>query len=101
MTSLTLSIDERLLHAARLRAVREGTSVNEICRRALQAYAQPAGQSQAARYLQLLSEIDAGAAPADGMPPASASQREAEYARVLAQRHPTLMRPRKKAGQPG
>ena len=41
MANLTLSMDDELLQAARVRAVREGTSVNEICRKAIEAYARP------------------------------------------------------------
>ena len=36
MANITLSIDDSLLHAARVRAVEEGTSVNEVCRRAME-----------------------------------------------------------------
>lgn len=39
MANLTLSIDDDLLQAARVRAVGEGTSVNEICRKAIENYA--------------------------------------------------------------
>lgn len=39
MANLTLSVDDELLRAARVRAVSEGTSVNEICRKAIEAYA--------------------------------------------------------------
>lgn len=41
MANLTLSVDDDLLQAARVRAVSEGTSVNEICRKAIEAYARP------------------------------------------------------------
>lgn len=41
MANLTLSVDDELLRAARVRAVSEGTSVNEICRKAIEAYARP------------------------------------------------------------
>ena len=41
MANLTLSVDDELLRAARVRAVNEGTSVNEICRKAIEAYARP------------------------------------------------------------
>ena len=39
MANLTLSIDDELLRAARTRAAVEGTSVNEICRKAIESYA--------------------------------------------------------------
>jgi hypothetical protein len=41
MANLTLSVDDELLRAARVRAVSEGTSINEICRKAIEAYARP------------------------------------------------------------
>jgi hypothetical protein len=44
MANLTIAIDDELLRAARIKAVAEGTSVNEICRRAIERYAGvPAG----------------------------------------------------------
>lgn len=42
MANLTVTIDDDLLRAARVRAVQHGTSVNEVCR---QAIAEFAGQS--------------------------------------------------------
>ena len=39
MSNLTITIDDDLLHAARIRAVQQGTSVNEVCRRAIAAFA--------------------------------------------------------------
>ena len=36
MANVTLSIDDSLLQASRVRAIKEGTSVNEICRRAIE-----------------------------------------------------------------
>jgi hypothetical protein len=44
-TSLTLSVDEVVLRQARMRALREGSSVNDKVRDFLAAYAQ-GGQSQ-------------------------------------------------------
>lgn len=39
MANLTIAIEDELLRAARIKAVAEGTSVNEICRRAIERYA--------------------------------------------------------------
>lgn len=39
MTNLTLSLDDELLRAARVKAAQQGTSVNEICRRAIAEFA--------------------------------------------------------------
>lgn len=38
MSSLTLAIDDQLLREARIKAVQDGTSVNEICRQAIEQY---------------------------------------------------------------
>jgi len=36
MANLTLAIDDKLLREARIKALEQGTSVNEICRRAIE-----------------------------------------------------------------
>lgn len=41
MPNLTLVIDEDLLRAARIKALQQGTSVNEICRNAIARFAAP------------------------------------------------------------
>ena len=38
MSNLTLAIDDELLRDARIKALQNGTSVNEICRRAIEQY---------------------------------------------------------------
>jgi len=58
MANITLSIDDALLQAARVRAVKEGTSVNEICRQAIERYARR-NDDRLARYLELQARIDA------------------------------------------
>jgi len=58
MANITLSIDDALLQAARVRAVKEGTSVNEICRQAIERYARR-NEDRLARYLELQARIDA------------------------------------------
>ncbi|TMH07421.1 MAG: CopG family transcriptional regulator, partial [Betaproteobacteria bacterium] len=35
MSNLTITIDDELLRAARVKAVQQGTSVNEVCRQAI------------------------------------------------------------------
>lgn len=39
MSNLTITIDDELLHTARVKAVQQGTSVNEVCRQAIAAFA--------------------------------------------------------------
>jgi hypothetical protein len=58
MANVTLSIDDSLLQAARLRAIREGTSVNEICRQAIAVYARRQ-DDRLARYRDLQARLDA------------------------------------------
>jgi hypothetical protein len=47
MTNMTIAVDDQLLRAARIKAVQQGTSVNEVCRQAIEAFAQGAGDAQA------------------------------------------------------
>jgi len=58
MANITLSIDDMLLQAARVRAVKEGTSVNEVCRRAVELYARRQ-DDRLARYRELQARLDA------------------------------------------
>ncbi len=86
VSNLTLSIDDKLLQAARVRAVKEGTSVNEICRKALEAYAGASGAQRLQRYRALQASIDA-------MPRAAAlaapwNSRDEMYQQMMAERSP-------------
>ena len=47
MANMTIAVDDQLLRAARIKAVQQGTSVNEVCRQAIEAFAQGAGDTQA------------------------------------------------------
>lgn len=94
MANLTLSIDDKLLQAARVRAVKERTSVNEICRLALEAYARASGPQRLERYLRVQADIDAG--PQQEATPAPWKSREELYEQVLHERHPTLNAANKK-----
>ena len=86
MANLTLSIDDKLLQAARVRAVKEGTSVNEVCRKAIENYARSnAGQARLQRYRALVAEMDKH--PPEGGPlPAPWKSREEMYARMMGER---------------
>ncbi len=48
MSNLTITIDEETLRKARIRAVTEGTSVNEVLRKYLEAYAGVSAEQRAA-----------------------------------------------------
>jgi hypothetical protein len=39
VANVTIAIDDDLLRAARVKAVQQGTSVNEVCRQAIEAFA--------------------------------------------------------------
>lgn len=47
MANMTIAVDDQLLRMARIKAVQQGTSVNEVCRQAIEAFAQGAGDAQA------------------------------------------------------
>jgi plasmid stability protein len=38
VSNLTVAIEDDLLREARIKAVKDGTSVNEVCRKAIEAY---------------------------------------------------------------
>ena len=43
MANMTIAVDDQLLRSARIKAVQQGTSVNEICRQAIERFAQGSG----------------------------------------------------------
>ena len=63
MANLTLVIDDQLLQSARIKALQENTSVNEICREAIARYAASGGGStgaeRAAKFRALSQQIAA------------------------------------------
>src|SRR5258706_10799277 len=83
MANITLSIDDALLQAARVRAVKEGTSVNEVCRRAIEAYARRQ-DDRLARYRELQARLDAD--PGVSGKRAGKESREALYDALIAER---------------
>jgi len=46
MSNLTVVIDDDLLRTARIKALQQGTSVNEICRQAIERFAAAGDDSQ-------------------------------------------------------
>lgn len=85
MANITLSIDDALLQAARVRAVKEGTSVNEVCRRAIELYARRR-DDRLARYRALVAEIDAD--PGVRGPQLPKMTREELYEAMTSERSP-------------
>jgi hypothetical protein len=64
MANLTITVDDRLLKLARLRALEQGTSVNALLRDYLQAYAGAADAQ--AKALDDLLELSAAATSRSG-----------------------------------
>ena len=62
MANMTIAVDDQLLRAARVKAVQQGTSVNEICRQAIEAFARGPGDAGAriARLKALAKKVRAG-----------------------------------------
>ena len=83
MANVTLSIDDSLLQAARVRAIKEGTSVNEICRRAIEVYAWRQ-DDRLAKYRELQARLDAD--PGVKGKRGGKESREALYDAMLAER---------------
>ena len=88
MANLTLAIDDDLLRTARVKAVQEGTSVNQICREAIERFARPVDRDTQT-FLAQLRELAAR------MPKGKSAQplwmgREAMYEQAMAERMPTL-----------
>jgi hypothetical protein len=88
MANVTLAIDDDLLRAARVKAVQQGTSVNEICRQAIERFAAPVDDG-GAFMAQLIAISDRMAATA-GPPLPMWPNRDAMYDDAMAERMPTL-----------
>ena len=90
MFNLTLVIDEDLLRAARVKALREGTSVSEICWQATARFAGPMTESENfSDQLCGLSNKLSRQAKLGATVGAVAVSREAMYDQVMAERAPT------------
>ena len=84
MANLTLSIDDELLRAARARASAEGTSVNEICRRAIESYAwRDSQEERLRRFDDFMARMQAKVRTPE---PATWKSRDEFYAQVVAER---------------
>jgi hypothetical protein len=93
MSNLTLAIDDELLRSARVKAVQRGTSVNEICREAIERFAADGTGDDFLRELRAVAQrgrrraaADAGPAVAEGR-----SARNSHMDAVLGERLPTLL----------
>jgi hypothetical protein len=83
MSNLTLVIDDALLKEARIKALKEDTSVNEICRKAIEQYVgrESAGEDVAAR---LRASVARARLRPEGSPPVWPG-REALYEERMAE----------------
>lgn len=83
MANLTIAIDDQLLQAARIKALQQGTSVNEICREAIAKFAGVPDDAEdfMAKWRALAASIPPSS---DGRP--LWPGREALYEEALAQR---------------
>lgn len=83
MANLTIAIDDQLLHAARIKALQQGTSVNEICREAIARFAgtEEAGASMLAALRELARQVPPGPSGEPVWP-----GREALYDEVIRER---------------
>ncbi len=87
MSNLTLVIDDDLLRAARIKALQEGTSVNEICRQAIARYAAPAAGGD--DFMTRLRAVAARNAQRRSSEPLSS--RDAWMDKALAERLPGVL----------
>ena len=78
MSNLTLVIDDDLLRSARVKALQEGTSVNQICRDAIEQYV--GRKSAGARQAAMLRASFANALPRSAGSGPAWEGREALYA---------------------
>jgi plasmid stability protein len=91
MANLTLAIDDKLLQAARIRAVKDGTSVNDICRAAIENYARAEGRHDwLSRYDEITTRI-AAARKARAARPVQRQSREQMYDEILDERMPGFL----------
>jgi hypothetical protein len=85
VANLTIVVDDELLKRARVRAIEEGTSVNEVCRQAIERFAGESNELKAEKLREKFREIAAQMKPSpDGEP--LWPGREALYEEVMRER---------------
>ena len=87
MSNLTIVIEDEVLRAARIKALQEGTSVNEICRQAIARFAArtPAPDDTMDQLRKLSDRISRSVAKRQPNAPAWPG-REALYEEAMAER---------------
>ena len=89
MSNLTITIDDDLLRAARIKAVHQGTSVNEVCRQAIAAFAlddQAQAVARAHARAQAFREFSDGLVLGSGR--GAKQSRDELYEEMLAEKSP-------------
>jgi ABC-type uncharacterized transport system YnjBCD ATPase subunit len=86
MANLTIAVDDELLREARIKAVQQGTSVNEICREAIERFTRDAADDAQARIARLLALASKPRNIPAGEPAWKWPGREAFYDEVLRER---------------
>ncbi len=93
MSNLTVVIDDDVLRAARIKALQQGTSVNEICREAIARFAAPVkDHAEWMRAWRALGQDIQAGYLVEGAPQPEPlwPSREAMYDEIMAERMPTL-----------
>ena len=92
MANLTLAIDDELLRSARVKAVQQGTSVNDICREAIERFAAEGGDGAAfLRELRAVASRGRRRAGASSAAPTKLPGRDALMDEAMQERLPTLL----------
>lgn len=91
MANLTLAIDDELLRSARVKAVQQGTSVNDICREAIERFAADGDGDDFLRELRAVAVRGRRRAAARPEAAEPVSARDALMDDALHQRLPTLL----------
>jgi hypothetical protein len=85
MANLTIVIDDDTLKRARIKAIQEGTSVNEVCRQAIERFATVPAQGTEQAILTELRTLSSGVRPPESGEPMWPG-REALYEDVMRER---------------
>jgi len=86
MANLTIAIEDALLREARVKAVQQGTSVNEVCRQAIERFVRGDDAEQAKRAARAQRLLQIAAAAKNAGPGPAWSGRDALYGEALRER---------------
>ena len=86
MANLTIAIEDALLREARVKAVQQGTSVNEVCRQAIERFVRGDDAEQAKRAARAQRLLQIAAAAKNAGPGPAWPGRDALYGEALRER---------------